>query len=366
MKNYSPKTLALLEVLGIDTPIIQAPMAGVSNPALALAVASAGGLGSLGLGGGSPAVLSKMAAKLGSATPLPINLNFFVHATPEANPKLEASWLQLLDPMFRKLNAEPPAAITAPYGSFDDNPANLPALLELEPAVVSFHFGLPSASTLSALKASGCVVMSSATSALEAQALEQGGADIVIAQGWEAGGHRGQFMQPPNKETPLTTQALIPKVCAAVSVPVIAAGGIGNGEAAAAALKAGAAGVQLGTAFVTCPESSAGPAYRSALKNKEAETLMTPVFSGRPARGLQNELTRALYAKQDQVPDYPVAYDAGKALAAAAEQTGDEQKIQNYSAMWAGEAFRSNRPMPAADLVKTIAAELETALAQAS
>ncbi len=363
MKNFSPQTVELLDVLAIDTPIIQAPMAGVSNPDLALAVASAGGLGSLGLGGGSPAVLSKMAAKLGDARPLPINLNFFVHKTPDANPKLESAWLQLLSPLFNELDAKPPAGIAAPYGSFDDNPANLPALLELEPAVVSFHFGLPSPSTISALKAAGCVVMSSATSAREAQALEQGGADIVIAQGWEAGGHRGQFLQPSGAEKPLTTHELIPQVCAAVSIPVIAAGGIGNGEAAAAALTSGAAGVQLGTAFITCPESSAGPAYRRALENKEAQTLMTPVFSGRPARGLQNELTRTLHEKRDQVPDYPVAYDAGKALAAAAEQTDDEQQIQNYSAMWAGQAFSNNRPMPAAELVKTITAELEAELA---
>ena len=205
--------------------------------------------------------------------------------------------------------------------------------------------------------------MSSATSAREAQALEQGGADIVIAQGWEAGGHRGQFLKPPDTEKPLTTQALVAQVCAAVSVPVIAAGGIADGEAAAAALTLGAAGVQLGTAFVSCPESSAGPAYRQALTNKETQTLMTPVFSGRPARGLQNELTRALHDKQDQVPDYPVAYAAGKALAAAAEQTDDMQQIQNYSAMWAGKAFTSNRPMPAAELVKTISAELNAALA---
>lgn len=363
MKNFSPHTLELLDVLGIDTPIIQAPMAGVSNPDLALAVASAGGLGSLGLGGGSPAVLSKMGARLGNTAPLPINLNFFVHSAPVTNPKLEANWLQLLSPLFNELDAQPPTGITAPYGSFDDNPATLPALLELEPAVVSFHFGLPSPSTISALKASGCVVMSSATSAREAQALEQGGADIVIAQGWEAGGHRGQFLKPPDTEKPLTTQALVAQVCAAVSVPVIAAGGIADGEAAAAALTLGAAGVQLGTAFVSCPESSAGPAYRQALTNKETQTLMTPVFSGRPARGLQNELTRALHDKQDQVPDYPVAYAAGKALAAAAEQTDDMQQIQNYSAMWAGKAFTSNRPMPAAELVKTISAELEAALA---
>jgi len=362
MKHLSSQTLKLLDLLGIDIPLIQAPMAGVSNPTLALAVASAGGLGSLGLGGGNPRVLAKLSEQLGGADKPRINFNFFVHAAAEAKPQVEADWLNRLSPLFEKLEAQPPSEITAPYGSFDDNPATLPALLELEPAVVSFHFGLPKPATISALKAAGCVVMSSATTPMEAEFLEQGGADIVIAQGWGAGGHRGQFLQPPTGETPLSTSALLPQICAAVSVPVIAAGGIATGEAAARALQLGAAGVQIGTAFVSCPESSAGPAYRNALKDQNAKTLMTSVFSGRPARGLQNELTRCLHENADQVPDYPIAYAAGKALATAAELTNDEQQIQNYSAMWAGESFQSNRVMPAAELVATISAELVAAL----
>jgi len=363
MNHYPAQTRELLELLAIDIPLIQAPMVGVSNPGLAAAVSSAGALGSLGLGGGSPVALGALANELGSAAKSPINFNFFVHAAPESKPDLEAAWLAQLSPLFHALGSTPPTTIAAPYGSFDDNPATLPALLELEPCVVSFHFGLPKAATMSALKAAGCVVMGCATSALEALALEQGGADIIIAQGWEAGGHRGHFLKPVSHGKPLSTEALLPEVCSAASVPVLAAGGIADGAAAARALTLGAAGVQLGTAFVSCPESSAGQAYRNALTDPQVQTLMTPVFSGREARGLQNEVTKLLHTNADQVPDYPVAYTAGKALAAAAEHTNNEQQIKNYSPMWAGDAFRSNRPMPAAQLVETVSAELSSALA---
>ena len=363
MSHYPPQTNQLLELLGISLPIIQAPMAGVSNRVLASAVAGTGALGSLGLGGGSPAVLDALPDKLSSVSRPSINLNFFVHDSPNTDPEREAAWLDRLTPHFERLGAAPPTRISAPYPSFDDNPATLESLLALEPSVVSFHFGLPSSSTMKALRSAGTKVLSSATNVREARALEDGGADAIIAQGWEAGGHRGHFLNSPAQpDEQLLLANLLDQVCEAVEVPVIAAGGIGTGQAAAAALRSGAAAVQLGTAFVSAEESSANQAYREALINPNASTIMTKVFSGREARGLNNLLTTQLDDFADEAPDYPITYDAGKALSSAAAATNKQDLLQDYSAMWAGQSVHNNRPMPAAELVHTLEREMLEAL----
>ena len=353
----------LLDRLGLRHPIIQAPMAGVSTPELAAAVAAAGALGSLALSGGSPEVVETAFDALGPLTNQPINLNFFVHESANTDNVREQAWLNRMQPLFRELDATLPEALGAPYGSFDDNPRTLEALLDHRAPVVSFHFGLPTAATVAALKQQGSVILGTATSVPEARNLVAGGVDMVIAQGWEAGGHRGQFLLPNQRatQTPassgdecLSTLALLPMVCAAVEVPVIAAGGIGSRDSVAAALAMGAAGVQLGTAFVTCPESSANNAYRHALSEGSADTIMTPVFSGRVARGLANRVTDQLHPFANEAPDYPIAYDAGKQLAAAAAATGDRHTIREYSPFWAGQSYRANRPLPAAELVASL------------
>ena len=358
--GYSNKALQLLDKLQLDHPLVQAPMAGVSNPRLAAAVASAGALGSLGLGGGSAAVVANTFAELSALTNRPVNLNFFCHPRPGANAVKEAQWLKRLEPLFAELGAAAPSGISAPYGTFDDSPETLTALLDYKAQIVSFHFGLPAAPSIRALRDQGTFVLASATSVTEARWLEANGADAVIAQGWEAGGHRGRFIDDQPDEQ-LGTLALVPQLARAVSLPVIAAGGICDGASAAAALVLGASAVQLGTAFVTCPESSASPAYRAALDQAERQTLMTRVFSGRDARGLENSVTAALQPFATDAPDYPVSYDAGKALASAAGKTGDELTTQNYSAMWAGQSFRYNRALPAAELVSVIVEELARA-----
>lgn len=357
--NYSVNTNQLLNLLELDHPLIQAPMVGVSTSQLAAGVASAGALGSLGLGGGDPQVVESTLAELGTLTNRPVNLNFFAHAQPRIDPERERRWLQRLQPLFAALGAKAPEKLSAPYPSFDDNPDTLAALLAAKARIVSFHFGLPSDQTIAALHSQGTVILATATSANEARELVARGSDIVIAQGWEAGGHRGRFTDDAvSADEQLSTLALVPQICAAVDVPVIAAGGIGTGAAAAAALRMGAAGVQLGTAFVTCPESSANAEYRAALAAQNRQTLMTVAFSGRAARGLENRVTATLNNYTDEAPDYPIAYDAGKALAAAAMATGDSELIQEHSALWAGQSFRSNRTLPAAELVTLLAEEM--------
>lgn len=358
--SYSNKTRQLLDKLQLDHPLIQAPMIGVSNPQLAAAVASAGALGSLGLGGGSATSIESAFGSLTALTNRPINLNFFCHAPPSIDAYAEANWLNRLQPLFEELGASAPESISAPYGSFDDNPDTLQALLAHQAPVVSFHFGLPGKKSIQALHAGGCFVLATATSTREAMWLAANGADAIIAQGWEAGGHRGRFLDSHADEQ-LSTMALLTRLTQAVNVPVIAAGGINDGAGAAAALMLGAAAVQMGTAFVSCPEASTGSAYRSALTDVTRNTVMTPVFSGRAARGLANRVTDALDPHAEHVPDYPIAYDAGKALAAAAAKTDDAETIQNYAAMWAGQGFRNNRALAAAKLVERIMAEVQSA-----
>jgi len=354
----TPFDRRLLDLLGIDLPIIQAPMAGVSTPAMAAAVSNAGGLGSLGVGATDAEGARTMIAATRAATNRGFNVNLFCHRPAVADARLEAAWLDRLAPHFARYGKAPPPHLQEIYRSFVADDAMLAMLLEEKPKVVSFHFGLPPADHIKALKEAGIVLLASATSLAEAKALEAAGIDAVVAQGWEAGGHRGIF-DPTAADDRLGTLALTRLLVRDLDRPVIAAGGIMDGAAIAAALRLGAAAAQLGTAFVACPESQADAGYRNALGGDAARhTVMTAAISGRPARCLANSFTAfAAEVPASAIPAYPIAYDAGKALNAAAKAAGDA----GWGAQWAGQGAPLSRAMPAAELVAVLAAELERA-----
>jgi nitronate monooxygenase len=338
---------------GYSVPLIQAPMAGVSTPALAAAVCEAGAMGSIGVGATDAAGARAMIAAVRAATGRSFNVNLFVHRTPRADPAREAAWLAALAPLFAEFGATPPATLRTIYRSFADDPEMLAMLLEVAPPVVSFHFGLPSAETIAALRGRGIVLLATATSLAEARAIETAGIDAVVAQGIEAGGHRGIF-DPAAPDDELGTVALTRLLVRETRLPVIAAGGIMDGAGIAAALDLGAVAAQLGTAFIGCPESAADDAYRAALAGPGAyHTRMTAAVSGRPARALANRFTALVTDRRP--PDYPIAYDVGKALHAAARARGEH----GFGAQWAGQGAPLARAMPAAALVATLRAELQ-------
>ena len=349
---------SFLELIGIDLPIVQAPMAGISTPALAAAVSNAGGLGSLGLGAMDAAGARTTIAEFRALSPRSLHANVFCHRPARADAAREAAWVEHLRPEFHRFGAEPPAILKEIYKSFVDDDAMLAALLAERPKVVSFHFGLPSADRVRALRDAGIVLLGSATSLAEARVLAAGGVHAVIAQGYEAGGHRGVF-DPDAADDQLGTMSLVRVLVRALDVPVIAAGGIMDGAGIAAALRLGASAAQLGTAFVPCPESQADAGYRATLASDAAHhTVMTRAISGRPARCLANRFTAwGMDRSAREIPDYPVAYDAGKALNAAGRKAGDP----GFGAQWAGQGAPLARPMPAADLVATLARELAEA-----
>jgi nitronate monooxygenase len=313
-----------LRKLGIELPIVQAPMAGVSTPEIAAAVSNAGGLGSIGVGAVDAKATRQMIAAVRSRTDRPFNVNVFCNRPATADADLEAAWLVRLGPEFARYGAKPPAHLTEIYQSFLTDDAKLAVLVAERPAVVSFHFGLPARDRIEALRAAGIVLLATATSLEEGKAIAAAGIDVVVAQGYEAGGHRGVF-DPDSPDDRLGTVALTRLLVITLGIPVIAAGGIMDGAGIAAALALGAVAAQLGTAFVGCPESAADAGYRSTLLGPPAEhTVMTGAISGRPARCLANRFT-ALGAGVEQcsVPDYPIAYDAGKALHTAAKAAGE-------------------------------------------
>lgn len=347
--------MTLLTRLNITVPIIQAPMAGVSTPALASAVSNAGGLGSLGVGATDANGARKMIEETCALTDRAFNVNLFVHATPTADSAREAAWCDALRPLFAAYNAEPPGALRTIYQSFANDDAMFRMLLDTAPPVVSFHFGLPDAERIKALKAAGCTLLATATNLGEAQAIADAGCDAIVAQGFEAGGHRGMF-DPAAPDAMLGTFALTRLLVKNTALPVIAAGGIMDGAGVRAALDLGAIAAQLGTAFVACPESSADAAYRAALSSDAAHhTTMTTAISGRPARGLANRFTAWGAQTSAQPPDYPIAYDAGKALNAAAKAAGET----GFGAQWAGQGAPLHRPMPAADLLAVLHKETQ-------
>jgi nitronate monooxygenase len=350
--------MTLLKTLGIELPIIQAPMAGVSTPAMAAAVSNAGALGSIGVGATDAAGARRMIAAIRERSERPFNVNVFCHAPAKAHGGLEAAWLEQLRPHFERFGAEPPLRLKEIYRSFVEDDAMLAALLADKPHVVSFHFGLPSAPRIKALREQGIVLLACATNLMEAQAAEKAGVHAVVAQGYEAGGHRGVF-DPDAEDSCLGTLALTRLLVRQLSIPVIATGGIMDGSGIAAALRLGAAAAQLGTAFIACNESDADAGYRDALASDAANhTVMTGVISGRAARCLRNEFTRlGASISPRQIPSYPIAYDAGKALNAAA-RAGHES---GYGAQWAGQGAPLARKLPAAQLVAALAEELAKA-----
>jgi len=352
---------ALLDKLGIDKPIIQAPMAGVSTPAMAAAVSNAGGLGSLGVGATNAEGARKMIRDTRALTARPFNVNLFCHAPAHGDALREQRWLEWLAPQFARFGAAPPKALREIYTSFVEDQAMLAMLLEERPAVVSFHFGLPPAAAVSALRQAGITLLGTATHPYEARLLAEGGVHAIVAQGIEAGGHRGVF-DPGAVDDGLGSFALTRLLVRATDLPVIASGGIMDGAGIAAALALGAQAAQLGTAFVGCPESAIDQGYRQALlNNAQGRTAFTSAISGRKARSLLNRFT-ALDGDKSQppIPDYPIAYDAGKALHAAAKAKGE----YGYGAQWAGQAAPLARAMPAARLVETLDAELRASLAR--
>jgi nitronate monooxygenase len=345
---------AVTELLGIAQPVIQAPMASAATPELAAAVSGAGGLGSLGSAILPPDELIKQAEAVRDATDAPFNVNFFSHRSPELEESEAARIRERFAPLYDEAGLDGPPEPSVPPIAFDD--ARLEALLEIRPSVVSFHFGLPEKGTVDVLHGAGFRILSSATTVAEAERLVADGADAVIAQGGEAGGHRGSFLVDGD-DGPVGTLALVPQVADAVDVPVIAAGGIADGRGLAAVLALGAGAAQIGTAFLSCPETGIDPLYRERLRNASAEaTTITRAFSGRPARALRNRITEEL---GDALP-YPAQLSLSAPLGAASVKQGSGELL----AMWAGQAAPLAREMPAAELVARLSEEAESVLAK--
>jgi nitronate monooxygenase len=342
--------------LGIRYPIIQAPMAGASTPALAIAVSTAGGLGSLGLAMHTQEALRADCARVSHAIDTPYNANFFVHSEPNNDPERTEYTRSLLAPYYRELGLGEVADTVTPVPSFNEN--HLQAVLDLRPPVVSFHFGLPGDYAFKALKAAGIFTLSSATNVAEARELEACGIDAVIAQGFEAGGHRGTFSQPFERGY-VGTMALVPQVVDAVSIPVIAAGGIGDGRGIAAALALGASAVQLGTAFLTCPESATHPVHQRSLNEaRDDQTRITHAFSGRPARSLENRYLREMAGHESCYPDFPILNTLTEPLrkASAKENTPD------FLSLWSGQSAAMSKNLPAGELIQALVTETESVL----
>jgi nitronate monooxygenase len=345
-----------LRKLGIELPIIQAPMAGVSTPEMAAAVSNSGGLGSIGVGAVDADATRQMIAAVRARTERPFLVNVFCNKPAALDSARVASWLARLEPQFARYGAKPPARLTEVYQSFLTDDAKLALLLAERPPILSFHFGVPARERIEALRAAGIVLLATATNLEEGKTISAAGIQAVVAQGYEAGGHRGVF-DPDGIDEQLGTVALTRLLVRKLDIPVIAAGGIMDGAGIAAALTLGAAAAQLGTAFVACPESSADAGYRAALLGPSAEhTVMTAVISGRPARCLANRITAlAEGVRREAIPDYPIAYDAGKALHTAAKAAGEF----GYGAQWAGQGAPLARAMPAGELVACLRREME-------
>jgi nitronate monooxygenase len=335
-------------------------MAGISTPRLAAAVSAAGGLGGIAVGAMDPERAAGVLAETAALTDRPVNVNVFVHATPRRDAGREAGWIARLAPLLEALDAPVPEQLGNPYRSFLDDDRMLEVLIEARVRVVSFHFGVPRPHQVEALHAAGVLLLATATSVDEARALAEAGIDVLVAQGIEAGGHRG--VHDPDRDPGLALDELVRRLHAAVDLPLVAAGGLMTGADIARVLDLGASAVQLGTAFVACPEGSASARHRRLLAGAEADgaTAMTRLISGRPARGLVRSWQEAL-GDEDEVPDYPVAYDGGKALAQASVERGDAA----FGVLWAGTGAGRARDRPAGELVALLGRELAAARSEA-
>jgi nitronate monooxygenase len=340
----------LQRLLNINLPLIQAPMAGVQLHGLAAAVSNAGALGSLPCAMLDAAGLRKELQALSDKTSKPYNLNFFCHTPPASQPQQEATWRAALGPYYNELGIDPATIANGPGRQpFSAEMADL--LDEFRPAVVSFHFGLPEATLLARVKACGAKVLSSATTVEEALWLQANGADAIIAQGLEAGGHRGMFLTE-DLTSQLGTFALLPQIVQAVRLPVIAAGGIADAQGVRAAMALGAAGVQVGTAFLCCDEASTSAIHRAALLSTAAQhTALTNLFSGRPARGIVNRVIRELGPISPAAPSFPLATAAIAPLRSKAEANGSG----DFSPLWSGQNASGCKSIGAAELTAELA-----------
>ena len=348
----------LLDLFKIDHPILLAPMAGAMDAELAIAVAKAGGLGALPAGMLNAEQLRAQVTQFRAATDnKPINLNFLAHKMPVPNNAREHAWREALKPYYVEFGIDPAAPVTtASRMPFDA--AMCAAIEELKPEVVSFHYGLPEPALVARMKSAGSKVICSATTVAEARYLEAHGCDAVIAQGFEAGGHRGMFLSD-DVGTQVGLFALLPQVADALTVPVIASGGIADARAIVAAFALGAAAVQIGTAFLFCPEAKTLPPHRAALRAaRDDSTVVTNVLSGRPARGLMNRAIRELGPISQVVPEFPLASGALAPLHAKAQAQGSG----DFSPMLAGQAASLGRELPAGELVAKLVAETQDVL----
>jgi nitronate monooxygenase len=340
----------LLDLFKTEFPIVLAPMAGVMDADLVIAAAQGGALGSLPCAMLSAEKTREQVNIIRQRVSAPLNMNFFCHKPVDADPKRAARWRQRLAPFYAEHGLDPDAEVPfANRAPFDAAVCEL--VEELKPEVVSFHFGLPDQALLRRVKAAGCVVISSATVVKEAIWLEENGADAIIAQGAEAGGHRGMFLTEDIAGQP-GTFALVPQVVDAVKVPVIAAGGIADGRGIAAAFALGAAGVLIGSAYLRCPESKVSAPARVVLAQAtDDSTVVTNVMTGRPARGVVNRVMREVGPISPDAPAFPHAATGLAPLKAAAEKLG---KV-DFTNLWAGQAVRLGREMPAAELTRALA-----------
>jgi nitronate monooxygenase len=345
--------MSLQALFGVSLPVIQAPMAGVQGSALAVAVSNAGGLGSLPCAMLAPDAMRKELAAIAAQTSKPYNVNVFCHVPPTPSAAREAAWREALAPYYAELGIDP-ATVPAGPGRLPFSREAADVLAEFRPPVVSFHFGLPAAELLARVRSWGARILSSATTVAEARWLEAQGVNAIIAQGLEAGGHRGLFLSD-DTTTQVGTLALVPQIARAVRVPVIAAGGIADARGVAAAMALGAAGVQVGTAYLLCPEATTSALHRAALKSDAARvTALTNLFTGRPARGIVNRLMRELGPMSPSAPAFPLATAAIAPLRARAESLGSG----DFSPLWAGQNTAGCKEIPAGQLTRELASEV--------
>ena len=342
------KDARILDLLGIELPILQAPMAGAQGSDLAAAVSAAGGLGALPCAMLAPEQIRTEVAAIRARTDRPFNLNFFCHApTPDA--AREAAWRERLLPYYRETGVDPASIKAASRAPFDD--AFCAVVEDVRPAVVSFHFGLPSDALLARVRAAGAKILSSATTVAEARWLAARGCDAIIAQGAEAGGHRGMFLTT-DVAAQVGTMALTPQVVDAVNLPVIAAGGIADARGVAAAFALGASAAQVGTAYLLCPEAKISETWRKALREAaDDSSVLTNVFSGRPARGLRNRLVNEQGPLSPHAPTFPLASAAVAPLRASTEPQG----CGDFASMWTGQAGPLAKERPAQQLTRELA-----------